>query len=98
MHLHAAISGGRNVIQNHRIDIFGVLNVESMLGRIDELSHVVARICIAPQQSFVARRRPITMLPISIENLRYLSHSMWLLCNDTVVARQREVFFREIEG
>ena len=38
------------------------------------------------------------MLPIGFENLGYLGDSMWLLCNDAVVARQREILFTEIKG
>src|SRR6202022_1658939 len=38
------------------------------------------------------------MLPIGVEDFRYLSHAMGLACNDAVVAGQREILNTQIKG
>src|SRR5271157_2328508 len=98
VHLDPAISGSREVIENDRVDIFRVLNIQSILGAVDELGHVITRIRVTPEKPLVGRACPVEVLPISVEHLGDLRNVLRIVRDDSIVAGQREVFGAEIEG
>ncbi len=51
VHLHAAVGGCRDVVEDHRVDVLGMLNVEPVRGGVDEPGHVQPRVGVAPQQA-----------------------------------------------
>jgi hypothetical protein len=82
VHLHTALGGLGDAVQDCHVDVLGVLDIEAVLGRVDELRHVIARIGVAPQQTLVGARLPIVLRPVGLEHLDDLPDMLRLMGDD----------------
>src|SRR5581483_9602597 len=85
-------------VEDRRVDVLGMLDVEPVAGGVDELGHQRARVRGAPGEAGSVVGLEVLAPPVGLEAALDLVDVERVVRDDPVVARLREVLLGEVEG
>ena len=89
--------GAHKGLDHGRVDVLLVLDVEGLLGTVDEVDDFLAGAPNTPDQIGDRWRREVLAVPVRLKATGNLSNLLVVVGHEAVVARETEVFRRPVE-
>ena len=83
--------GADERLDDRRVDILLMLDVERLVGPIDEVDHLLTRASDAPDEVGDCWRDEVLAVPVGLEAARHLADLLGIVGHQTIVAGQSEV-------